>query len=114
MKHLYILLTLFVTSTINAQEAGTKHLITYLNIKISSGTVEANLPDGTEPIRSFERTSFNLGNFSPAIGIYHLNGHFSEIELTTLSFGSEDKINLIEDNNRDVAGKTSVFSLGAR
>ena len=115
MKNLYILILILATMfSLQAQEQGTNHLITYLNLNVYSGTVETTLPDGTEPIESDERTSFTLGNFSPAMGFYHLNNNFSEIELTTLFFGSEDKINLIEDNNREVAGKTSQFGLGVR
>ncbi len=114
MKKLTIIAFTFLSFCLSAQDESSYHLITYLNIQVSSGTVETQLPDGTDPIRSFERTSFSLGNFSPALGIYHANGSLSEIELTTLSFGSEDRINLIEGNNRDVAGKTTMFGLGVR
>lgn len=114
MKYLYILGALLLTVSLQAQDQGTSHLISYLNVNIYSGTVETTLPDGTEPIESIERSAFTLGNFSPAFGFYHLNDHFSEIELTTLFFGSQDHINLIEDNDRDVAGKTSEFGLGVR
>ena len=114
MKTLHILFFLFILTALGAQEAGTNHLITYFNINVYTGTVETTLPDGEEPIETRERTSFTLGNFTPAMGFYHLNDNFSEIELTNLFFGSEDKINLIDGNDRDIAGTTSRFGVGIR
>ena len=114
MKNIVIVIACFFSFSVMGQDGNSYHLTTYLNVQIISGSVETTLPDGTEPVREFERTSFSLGNFTPALGIYHSNGSLSEIELTTLDIGSEDKINLIEDNNRDIAGKTRIFGFGVR
>ncbi len=116
MKNLYILFALFFCSgELVAQDAGHNyHLVSYLNLKITSKTVESVTAEEEEVIKSIERTGFSLGHFSPALGIYHDNGALSEIELTSLNIGSEDKINLIQNNNRDVAGTSSHFGIGVR
>lgn len=54
-----------------------------------------------------------LGRFSPALSIYHRNGHFSEIEISFLTVEKENRVR-IAGLSAPFDGATRSFSLGLR
>ncbi len=113
MKNLiYIILILSTTTTIYSQN--TKTLKLYLNFVSETPETEVLLFDGDEALRTEDQNRTSFGKFSPAITIQLGEKLRSEIELGNLLIQSDKKINLIDNNNRNIEGKTNNFHLTLR
>jgi hypothetical protein len=116
-SHVHLILTammLCVSVVLSGQGAGgSKYLKVYLVGQYFDQTSETFNFDGDLEVGERDSKSFRLG-YRPAFALQHQNGHRSEIELNTLSFRTKDHINLIDQNQRDLEGKTRTFELGLR